>query len=106
MKEYIEFHPGLTIVQKIFLVQALNQGRKVEIIESNSELISSKGVVWCQQTNDPGYYEGMLEKNRALGFGLVMRNLIQDVEIWNVSDQDDKDQIRDVKDLDLEEEVV
>lgn len=106
MKDYIEFHPGLTIVQKIFLVQALNQGRKVEIIESNSELVASKGLIWVRQTDDHGYYENLLEQNRALGFGLVMRNLIQDILIWNVTDYDDKEQLENVKGLDLEEEAV
>jgi hypothetical protein len=102
MKQYVTEHPKLTIIQKKFLLEAIEQGREVEVVESNSELISTKNKIWVQATDQRGYYDEMLDKSTSVGFALILKDLIQDVPIWGELTDDDKHQILDLKGL-LEE---
>lgn len=97
-------HGKLTILQKKFLMDLLDAGKEVNVIESNSELISSKGHLWIEQSDSRAYYEHQFDRVLPMktGVSMVLKDLTQDINIWT-PDDDDKEQIRNIKGLDLDD---
>lgn len=77
---------------KSFLFELVGMGIEIEIYESQSEIIFSRGFIWVEETLSDLYYSGMLESIERRGIkkvALVRQRLIKDLS-W----KDDADQIR------------
>ena len=85
---------------KSFLTVLTLSGHEVEIYDSFSELIFSKGFRWIRECDDAGYYAHVLGSIHAgTKIALVRKDLIKDL-----SHIDDAEQIREMKTKPYEEE--
>lgn len=100
--EYIK-DSGLTIAAKGFLFDLLLSGFEVEVYDSFSELIFSKGFVWVRECDSLAYYDQKFDE-LLIGtkVALVRKDLIRDLDFANKEDQD---QIREMKWADEPQEL-
>lgn len=86
---------GLSVAAKTFLTKLLLSQIEVEIYDSFSELIFSKGFRWIRECDDTHYYEE-IAASVTLGtkVALVRKDLIRDLDF---ADKEDQAQIREMR---------
>ena len=92
--ELIEFST-LSPMIKHFLIGMVGRDINVEIYDSFSELIFSKGVRWVRECDNEAYYDSLVDTFRpGTSLALVRKDLFRDFTMGDVEDQA---QIRDMK---------